>query len=244
MNLTPNESRIPANNPSSRPKTWTRIFESPLFWGIFITLSFGIPLFRSLSRPQPEKLPVLGTLPNFSLLNQDGKAITRDSLRGSVVIANFIYTSCPDVCPLLTQQMRKVQDRMKSANQDVRLLSISVDPETDTPEVLKKYADAYRPQYQQWSFVTGPLEEIRRVVIEGFRVGLDPSSRGVDSKKLSHSEAMTQMIEITHGEHFVIVDQLSQIRAYALANNSQDLNDLVRKVAVLLNTRPPAPGAP
>lgn len=239
-----NETESKTKLNSARGRGLSRIFESPFFWSLFIALAFGVPLYRSLIRPTPAVLPVLAKLPAFTLQDQDNQVVNLEKLRGSVLIVNFIYTSCPDTCPLLTQQMRKIQDRVKSAEQEIRLLSISVDPKTDTPAVLKKFAEPYRPHYRQWSFLTGDLNEVQRVVVDGFKIGLDrEAAPAKPAAQMTESDAMSQMLEITHGEHFVIVDQIGQIRAYQRANNESDINELVRKVAILVNTRPLAPAA-
>lgn len=234
------QNETETTNKKDRAKSFGRIFESPFFWGFFFLLAFGVPLYRSLIRPAPAVLPVLAKLPDFSLRDQDDQPVNLEKLRGSVLIVNFIYTSCPDTCPLLTQQMRKIQDRVKSAEQEIRLISISVDPKTDSPAALKKFSEPYRPHYRQWSFLTGDLIEVQKVVVDGFKIGLDRGAAPAahTASKMTESEAMSQMLEITHGEHFVIVDQIGQIRAYQRANNESDINELVRKVAVLVNTRP------
>src|SRR5687768_8252857 len=102
----------------------SRVFEKPLFWIAAILLLFLVPLVQGLNRPKPELPPVLGQISNFSLTNQNGTKITwENSYRGSVMIANFIFTSCPDVCPLLTQQMAKIQNRILGAGASIKLVS-------------------------------------------------------------------------------------------------------------------------
>jgi protein SCO1/2 len=103
-----------------------------------------------------QKLPDIGAAPAFSLISQDGKDISLASLRGKVVALSFIYTQCPDICPLLTQKMAQVQDELgDDFGSRIRFVSISLDPEHDTPEVLKDYAEFWGAKLDGWSFLTG-----------------------------------------------------------------------------------------
>jgi protein SCO1/2 len=106
---------------------------------------------------QPEeRLPAIGAAPDFALISQDGKEVRLADLRGKVVAVAFIYTSCPDVCPMLTDKMARVQDELGADfGREVAFVSITVDPERDTPEVLKGYAEAFDADLAGWSFLTG-----------------------------------------------------------------------------------------
>jgi protein SCO1 len=103
-----------------------------------------------------ERLPTIGAAPDFALTSQDGAEVTLASLRGKVVAVTFIYTSCPDVCPMLSDKLARVQDALgPDFGTEVAFLSITVDPEHDTPEVLKGYAEAFEANLTGWSFLTG-----------------------------------------------------------------------------------------
>jgi protein SCO1 len=113
---------------------------------------------------QNARLPVIGPAPPFTLTSQDGRAVSLAALRGKVVAVTFIYTSCPDICPLLTQKMVQVQDELGAKfGLKVAFLSITIDPERDTPAVLKSYAQAFGAKLAGWSFLTGPPAAIRDV---------------------------------------------------------------------------------
>ena len=91
-----------------------------------------------------QRLPMIGAAPNFALTSQDGAEVTLAALRGKVVAVTFIYTSCPDVCPMLTDKLARVQDELGSDfGTKVAFVSITTDPELDTPGVLKEYAAAF-----------------------------------------------------------------------------------------------------
>jgi protein SCO1/2 len=111
-----------------------------------------------------ETLPKIKPAPEFTLTNQDGKRLALKDLRSKVVAITFIFASCPDTCPLLTAKMAGIQRRLGSDfGSKVHFVSITVDPERDTPEVLKRYADAYKANPAGWEFLTGTQAEIREV---------------------------------------------------------------------------------
>ncbi|MBS1983389.1 MAG: SCO family protein [Bdellovibrionales bacterium] len=185
---------------------------NPFFWLTILGI-IAILTVISFSRPKPvPPTPILATLEPFELKDQDSRPFGLAEMQGHVTVANFIFTSCADTCPLLTQQMAKIQRRAAEQKIPVQLLSVSVDPDTDTPAVLKAYAQKYGADLSNWHFVTGPLKAIEKVVMAGFRVALDRPAAGGD------------LFDITHGEHFVVVDKSGRLRAYKKANNSQDIS--------------------
>ena len=110
------------------------------------------------------KLPVIGPAPDFALTSQDGAPVTLDGFRGRVVAISFLYTACPDICPMLTQKMADVQDALGAKfGTKITFVSITLDPEQDTPEVLKDYAEFWGAKPEGWSFLTGSLEAVREV---------------------------------------------------------------------------------
>ena len=111
-----------------------------------------------------KRLPVIGPAPPFTLTSQDNKPVSLADFHGKVVAVTFIYTGCPDICPLLTQKMVDVQDALGPIfGTKVAFISISFDPEHDTPEVLKDYAQFWGAKPEGWSFLTGSLEAVRDV---------------------------------------------------------------------------------
>ena len=103
-----------------------------------------------------ERLPTIGRAPDFTLTSQDGVQLTLAALRGKVVAVTFIYASCPDVCPMLTDKLARVQDALgPDFGSKIAFVSITTDPERDTPEVLKGYAEAFEANLAGWSFLTG-----------------------------------------------------------------------------------------
>lgn len=113
---------------------------------------------------QGETLPRIGPAPEFTLTTQDGKRLSLQDLRGKVVAVTFMYTGCDDSCPLLTAKLVRLQTRFGTEfGTKVFFVAVSVDPERDTPEVLKHYAQAHRANLAGWAFLTGTAAEIRQV---------------------------------------------------------------------------------
>jgi protein SCO1/2 len=165
-----------------------------------------------------EPLPRLYALPPFALEDDAGRPFGPERLSGRVSVVNFIFTSCPTVCPGLTAKMASLQGRF--AGTEVQLVSVSVDPKNDTPEVLREYGERFGRDPARWTFVTGELGEVRRAVEEGFRIAMDapPGAAPVD---------------IVHGEHFVLVDRERVIRGY-YRPDEEGLSRLVRDATRLV----------
>jgi protein SCO1 len=162
-------------------------------------------------RPREPRLPAYGPAPAFVLVDQAGREVRGEDLRGRVVLANFVYTSCPDVCPMLTARMAEVRSRLRERGllgSDVRLLSFTVDPARDTPEVLARYAARFDADGEAWRFLTGSPEAVRALLVEGFRLGLQPAPAG-HGGHAPHGGGT-----ITHSNRFVLIDRGGRIRAY------------------------------
>jgi protein SCO1/2 len=116
------------------------------------------------AQDEEQRLPTIGAAPGFALISQDGAEVALDDLRGKVVAVTFIYTSCPDVCPMLSDKLARVQDELgPDFGTKVAFLSITVDPEHDTPEVLKEYAELLDADLGGWTFLTGTPAAVREV---------------------------------------------------------------------------------
>jgi protein SCO1 len=128
---------------------------------------WGVPEQLALG----EQDRVYGTVPEFSLIERSGRRVALADLRGKVWIANFFYSRCTHTCPLQTAHMAMLQEEL-AGEDDVRLLSISVDPDHDTPAQLADYARRYNAHPERWLFLTGARHEIARLAGEGFRLGV------------------------------------------------------------------------
>jgi protein SCO1/2 len=113
---------------------------------------------------EEERLPAIGPAPDFALTSQDGKEVRLADFRGKVVAVVFIYTWCPDICPMLTDKMAGVQKELGAEfGSEIAFVSITIDPERDTPAVLKEYAEAFGADVPGWRFLTGEPETVLEV---------------------------------------------------------------------------------
>jgi protein SCO1/2 len=137
-----------------------------------------------------------------------------------------MFTSCPDVCPLLTTRMSGVRTQLAPIRSSVRFVSFSVDPSNDRPEVLKQYALKHGADQTDWSFLTGPADEIKQVVVDGFKQTLERNED--DSGKAAG---------ILHGSHFVLVDRNLDIRGFYPSDDEGTLR-LMRDARILAAEKP------
>jgi protein SCO1 len=130
---------------------------------VLLAIGWGAPGL-SHKAEEGQRLSKIGPAPEFTLTAQDGRRVALSELRGKVVMVTFIFTSCADACPLLTAKMAALQDAFGSDfGPKIFFLSITVDPERDTPEVLTRYAQAHGANLSGWTFLTGGPDEIRAV---------------------------------------------------------------------------------
>jgi protein SCO1/2 len=138
-------------------------------------------------------LEILFDAPAFTLTNQDNHPFTSRDLAGKIWVADFVFTSCSNMCPLMTEQMRDFQN--KTAGTGIEMVSFSVDPETDKPAVLKEYAKANKADLSRWHFLTGDKETLWNISF-GMKLAVGPG----DDHQLMHSS------------HFLLVDRAGHVR--------------------------------
>ena len=161
------------------------------------------------------QLPKLGSIPSFEFTDSDGNLISQEELSGKIWVADFIFTTCTMACPVMTGNMNLIHKAFKN-NDKVRIVSISVYPEYDTPEILKEYASRYNANTNRWHFLTGPEENVKLVIKNGFKMG--------DYEDI-----------IFHSEKFALVDQNGNIRGYYNGIKTDDVKTLKKDIRVLLN---------
>ncbi len=118
-------------------------------------------------------------------------------MKGKTTVVDFVFTSCPSVCPTLTTKMAELVDRTND-DDGIRYLSISVDPENDTPEKMRAFLAKYGKDSPRWTFATGARDVVESTVIAGFKMRMDRDKAGT----------------LAHGEHFVVVDKALHVRGY------------------------------
>ncbi len=166
----------------------------------------------------PPPLPDYGALPGFSLVAQDGAAFGSRQLAGSPWIADFIYTSCPGPCPALTARLASMQ---KALPAPVRLVSFTVDPERDTPRVLKDYAARFGADPARWRFLTGKRSELRALARDGFKVPVTDAGGGL----------------VGHTLKVALVDPALRVRGYYDGDDAASMGRLERDAAALAAAR-------
>jgi len=151
----------------SRSNAYRKLFRSGL---VLVLLFVGYGLFlinRSGSggsgAPSTVPLPVLRTISSMDLVDQEGEPVNLQTFRGQPWFANIIFTRCPGPCARMTQKMRQLQEALPAEASEVQLVSLTTDPDFDTPEVLSQYARKFQADTQTWKFLTGTKEEIVRV---------------------------------------------------------------------------------
>lgn len=173
-----------------------------------------------------EGLQIFGVVPEFSFIEKDGRRVTLAELKGKVWLLNFIYTNCPDTCPIQSAQMREIQEDFKK-EKDLRLVSITVDPQRDTPEVLTEYANRFSADPARWFFLTGEKETIYKLAQEGFRLG---------AVELPHEKRPESGATHTHSPRSVLIDRDAQIRGYYVSTEVEAMKRLRRDLKILLDS--------
>lgn len=176
-------------------------------------------------QPDAPPLPVLGQLPEFALTSQQGTPFGSAELRGQVWVADFVFTRCPSICPLLTSHLRAVQERTSLP----RLVSFSVDPEHDTPAVLAAYAAKHGVDQARWTFLTGSYPAVHAIVEKGLLQHMEQVGQNAD------------LADVNHSPYFVIIDRELRIRAFHDMNEPGAIDRVVRDLDRLLKEQTKAP---
>lgn len=204
----------------------------------------GLPIFLafiiSACNNEPKKLPILGqrepiekivdgktmvdtiyqTIPSFSLMNQDSVMINNDSLSKSIYVADFFFTSCPSICPIMSKNMLSLYNKYEG-NEDVKFISHTIDPKHDTIPVLKKYASKLGVSSKQWHFLLGDKETVYKLAKNGYM-----SFTAEDNKAPGG---------ITHSGYFLLIDKEKRIRGAYDGTDETQVKQLMEDMDVLLN---------
>ncbi|HET8839411.1 MAG TPA: SCO family protein [Flavobacteriaceae bacterium] len=165
----------------------------------FVVLIFGIwAVPKIIDNFKSPDLATIGEVPQFSFTDQNGKTITNEDYNGKVYVVEFFFTTCPSICPIMNENMVKVQDEF-FGNPNFAIASFSIDPEKDTPKILKKYAKKIGATSRNWHLMTGDRDTIYKLANKGFNlyVGINPEVEG----------------NFEHSGYFALVDQDGMIRS-------------------------------
>ncbi len=179
-----------------------------------LTASFAVPMFACRT-PDP-KLDDLGTVPAFNLVDDQGSVFTEEALRGHPTIIDFVFTRCDTICPVVSARMAQMQERLLDRKaESIKLVSISVDPDYDTPEKLDAYARSFAAKPEKWRFLTGPLPRVKELVEGPFMNSMQ--TEGVSAKGAP---------QISHSGYFILVDGDLHIRGVYDSRDQNRLDEL------------------
>jgi protein SCO1/2 len=176
-------------------------------------------------RPADPRLEDLGPVGSFALTDERGEPFTDAALRGHATIVSFLFTRCDTICPVTTMKMARLQEQTFDVGAKVKLASFSVDPAYDTPARLAEYAQRYHADPTRWRFVTGPVEDMRRLV-EG------PFMNSMASEGVTPSGAPA----ISHSGYFLLIDGNAHIRGAYDSSDIHKLDEMVRAARYLVRT--------
>lgn len=179
-----------------------------------------------LCRQPDPVLDDIGVVPAFSLVDETGQTFTEEALRGHPTVVDFVFTRCDAICPALSFRMQRLQERTgdrKGSN--IKLVSVTVDPDYDTPARLAEYATRYQADPTRWRFLTGPKDQVTSLVTKTFMIAMD---RDGNTKSGAPN--------IAHQGYFILVDGDLHIRGVYDSNDEKRLEELSRAARFLART--------
>lgn len=180
------------------------------FWVVFSILMFGLPIYKSINRTLPPEIPQQFQIADFKLQMENGADFQWSSLRGKFVIVNFHFTRCPTICKELMLKTQEVQKRVRGLGDKVAIISISVDPEADTPAVLSSFALQLKANPIVWRFLTGKKEDVENIVKNYFKSPMERDSNA-------------SVFDIAHSGSFYLIDDQGWLRStYGTSKDSMD----------------------
>ncbi|GAB4395735.1 MAG: hypothetical protein OHK0053_06030 [Microscillaceae bacterium] len=162
-------------------------------------------------------------IPDFALTDQHNRPFQSKQLEGAIYVADFFFTRCgnPTLCPRMSQELKRVQENFKDQEM-LKLVSFTVDPSHDTPEVLKEYAGRYQAQEGKWFFLTGEKKKIYDLAFDGFKVN-------------AMEEDVVVKPDFLHAIKFILVDKEGRIRGYYNGTEREDVDRLILEIKILLH---------
>ena len=207
---TPGSSDPLPSPAGSAPPARRPLFRNPWFWGVVACIAVdSLFRFTPLLKRIPDPPEVLVEVGDFSVVDQDGLPFTPARLEGAVHLTGFFFTTCTSYCPRLIGSMRELQETMKvqepyeKYGTDLRLLGITVDPDTDTPERLRQYMQEMELDPELWTLVTGEREAIRELVEGGFAQAMG-----------ERQEVSPGMFDIAHSMRLAMLDEDGGVRGF------------------------------
>lgn len=174
---------------------------------------------------EPEMDTVFHTIPVWTLTDENARPFSSSSLKGKIYVADFFFTRCESICPKMSSELTRLQDVFVN-NEDIQIVSFSVDPSNDTPEKLKQYAKEYDAVAGKWHFMTGTREQIYPLAIKGYYIPVADASE-YDKAIKSPNETFI------HSEKLILVDKEGYIRGFYDGTDKKDVDRLILEIRVL-----------
>jgi protein SCO1/2 len=214
------------------PRTlWMKIGVSLLFLA-------GAGALYQIVAPRLQPLPVYMALPDAKLIDENGRPFDLNQTRGKVVVLSLIYTHCPDICPLTTAKMKQIQEGLQSAglSSQVQMVTFTVDPQRDTPQVLQAFASAYDFDPSNWVFLTGTSDQID-ILIKGLKLYVQRvyyvNDTPVPETALPQPAEDTPYL-VNHTDRMFLIDRQGNVRALPPGSRT-DVKDALQQIQQLVN---------
>jgi protein SCO1/2 len=158
-------------------------------------------------------------IPDFSFINQAGNPINQELVQGKVYVCDYFFSTCQSICPIMSDQLERVAEAYKN-EKDFMILSHTVDPETDTPEILNAYAQKHKARMEQWLFLTGEKESLYNLARQGYLLDARESFGGEE--------------DFIHTQNFALIDKQRRIRGFYDGTAPDQVNQLIKDIRFLL----------
>lgn len=190
---------------------------------LFGLMAAGLAGYLLFQKSTNSELPVLGPeghqVPAFSFVNQNGDTTGSELLQGKIFVADFIFTSCPGICPKMTSEMKRVQEAY-AGNENLKLISFTVDPERDSAQALATYMELYDVDPDVWTMYTGNKKKLYQLTRSGFYITAVEGDGGPE--------------DFIHSEKLVLVDTEKRIRGYYDGTDPESVDQLITDIEKLI----------
>lgn len=202
----------------SRKTVFYIVFFIILVIGFYVTMSQLVPGFGK------SKLEPIGRVLPFSFTNQDGRTVTENDVAGKVFVAEYFFTTCKSICPIMNGNMRTVYERFKN-DTNFLILSHTSDPKNDSVSVLKKYADSLQVNTDKWIFLTGFKDSLYKQARYSYKID-DPNNNAINSEE-----------DFIHSQFFSLVDKKGVVRNIYEGIQQSEVEKMMKEIELLLKEK-------
>lgn len=193
---------------------------------LYVVLTAGktnfvhLPFFGEKELASNGKDTIYHSIQDFSFVNQDGKVLTQKDYEGKIMVVDYFFTTCKSICPKMSTELQRVQEKFAYTNGLIQILSHTVNPENDSVPVLKAYSNMVHADNSSWNFVTGDKKQLYDMARNSYLINATGGDGGPD--------------DFIHSEFFVLVDKEKHIRGMYDGTNIKEVNDLLDDIKVLM----------